>query len=78
MAEDPPPQPPEQGMMPETKIPAQAVNEAVDDTPVPVSTKAAELKFSGSVDASSSSTSLPISTGHNHSTNGLSSGLDQN
>ena len=49
MAEDPPQQPPEQGMMRENKTPAQAVNEAVDDTPVPVSTKkAAELKFSGS------------------------------
>jgi len=36
-------------MMRENKTPAQAVNEAVEDTPVPVSTKkAAELKFSGS------------------------------
>ncbi len=78
MAEDPPPQPRTRDDAGD-KTPAQAVDEAVKDTPMPVSTKkAAELKFSGSVDASSSSTSLSIGTGHNHSTDGISSGLGQN
>jgi hypothetical protein len=78
MAEDPPPQPRTRDDAGD-KTPAQAVDEAIEDTPVPMSTKkAAELKFSGSVDASSSSTSLSIGTGHNHSTDGLSFGLGQN
>lgn len=40
--------------------------------------KAAELKIPASVNVSSSSISLSIGIGYNNSTEGLSSGLDQN